>query len=105
MKTTLGDISKQFSELKSTIESKSKGKVTKKEVKDLQSKLSEKVSLSEVQSALNSMQADLVAKFLEVNDQIKQTERTLALQLKRKANLEDLPDSTKMDSSISQTLD
>lgn len=74
MKTTLGDISKQFSELKSTIETKSKGKVTKKEVKDLQSKLNEKVSLSEVQSALNSMQADLVAKFLEVNDQIKQTE-------------------------------
>lgn len=51
------------------------------------------------------MQADIVAKFLEVNDQIKQTERTLALQLKRKANLEDLPDSTKMDSSISQTLE
>lgn len=55
MKTQLGEICKEFGELKVTIESKGKSKVTRKEIKEINSRIQEKVSLKEVQSAINSM--------------------------------------------------
>lgn len=86
--------------------------MTKKDLKEsiakLSEKLDEKVSLKEVQSAITDMQTEVAAKFLKIQDSIKNSDQKLNEKMKRKANLEDLHDSlsTKLDqSSVMQSLE
>lgn len=111
-KSQFSELANKFDEIKKEIEGSSKGWVTKKDLKEsiakLSEKLDEKVSLKEVQSAITDMQTEVAAKFLKIQDSIKNSDQKLNEKMKRKANLEDLHDSlsTKLDqSSVMQSLE
>jgi len=78
-KSQFTELGKEFSDLKSTIETSQKSKVTKKEVKDLGQKINEKVGLKEVQAALNQMQGEIASKLMELSENMWVHERQVNL--------------------------